>query len=113
LKSKEPKQPKQPKERKKSEAKPRKGKSVVAAAVEAAAAPTAHPSNGQIDPSTNGAGDPLVVAIEMVGAEVNPTDEMIRVRAYEMFTQRGGEHGYHLDDWLAAERELKSRYRSA
>ncbi len=33
--------------------------------------------------------------------------EQTRVRAYELFCQRGGEHGRHFDDWLEAERELR------
>lgn len=32
--------------------------------------------------------------------------ELIARRAYELFQQRGGEHGYDIDDWLQAEREL-------
>jgi len=32
--------------------------------------------------------------------------EAIARRAYERFEQRGGEHGYHNEDWLEAEREL-------
>lgn len=31
--------------------------------------------------------------------------EEIRVRAYEIFLERGGEPGRELDDWLQAERE--------
>jgi hypothetical protein len=33
-------------------------------------------------------------------------EEMIRRRAYERYLARGGEPGWELDDWLAAEREL-------
>jgi Protein of unknown function (DUF2934) len=33
-------------------------------------------------------------------------EEQIRLRAYELYEQRGGEHGYDLDDWLQAESEL-------
>jgi len=29
-------------------------------------------------------------------------------RAYELFQDRGGEHGRHEEDWLTAERELGS-----
>jgi hypothetical protein len=29
-------------------------------------------------------------------------------RAFEIFCARGGQHGQHLEDWLAAERELLS-----
>ncbi|HEY3044481.1 MAG TPA: DUF2934 domain-containing protein [Vicinamibacterales bacterium] len=33
------------------------------------------------------------------------TEDIAR-RAYELFLERGGEHGGDLDDWLRAEREL-------
>jgi hypothetical protein len=36
----------------------------------------------------------------------DPLTEAIALRAYEMFLERGGEHGHDLDDWLRAEREL-------
>jgi len=29
-------------------------------------------------------------------------------RAYELYLERGSEHGHDLDDWLLAERELRS-----
>jgi hypothetical protein len=32
-------------------------------------------------------------------------------RAYELFVERGGTHGHDLDDWLAAESELRSKGR--
>jgi len=35
-----------------------------------------------------------------------PTEHDIAIRAYELFMQRGGEHGRDLDDWLTATREL-------
>jgi len=34
------------------------------------------------------------------------TLEQIRLRAYELFEQRGREHGHELDDWLQAEAEI-------
>ena len=39
----------------------------------------------------------------------DPTDEEIRARAYEMYLERGGDHGLDFDDWVRAERELKRR----
>ena len=33
-------------------------------------------------------------------------------RAYELYEKRGREHGYDLDDWLQAERELQDAPRS-
>ena len=35
-----------------------------------------------------------------------PAEEEIRIRAYAIYLQRGGAHGYDFDDWLEAEREL-------
>ena len=36
-------------------------------------------------------------------------DERIRVRAYQLYEQRGKRNGYALDDWLQAEAELTER----
>jgi hypothetical protein len=38
--------------------------------------------------------------------KIGPTHEQIQQRAYELFLERGGDHGGHEDDWLAAEQEL-------
>ena len=32
--------------------------------------------------------------------------EQIRIRAFEIYLERGGEPGYELDDWLQAEFEM-------
>lgn len=37
-----------------------------------------------------------------------PAHEVIAVRAYERFVARGYQHGFDVEDWLAAERELSS-----
>ncbi len=37
------------------------------------------------------------------------TEERISKRAYELFEARGGKHGYHHEDWLQAEKEVKGR----
>ena len=37
------------------------------------------------------------------------TEEMTRNKAYELYQQRGYQHGHNLDDWLEAERIGKSR----
>lgn len=37
------------------------------------------------------------------------TDEIIRMRAYQLFQQRGCEHGHDLDDWLQAEAEIMGK----
>src|SRR5215470_18292552 len=35
------------------------------------------------------------------------SEDKIRQRAYELYTQRGGQHGKHVDDWFRAEAELR------
>jgi hypothetical protein len=35
--------------------------------------------------------------------------EEIASRAYELYVQRGGEHGKDVEDWLRAERELRDQ----
>jgi hypothetical protein len=37
------------------------------------------------------------------------TDEIIRMRAYQLFQQRGCEHGHDLEDWLQAEAEIMGK----
>jgi hypothetical protein len=37
-----------------------------------------------------------------------PSEEAIRVRAYQRYLERGGTGGNDFQDWLEAERELKS-----
>ena len=32
--------------------------------------------------------------------------QMIEKRAYELFLQRGGQHGYQVADWIQAEKEV-------
>ena len=34
------------------------------------------------------------------------TEEIIRMRAYQLFEQRGYENGHDVDDWLQAEAEI-------
>lgn len=46
---------------------------------------------------------------EFAGAEVTPTEDEIRTRAYHRYLERGGGHGMDFEDWLEAERELRSR----
>ena len=37
------------------------------------------------------------------------TDSDVAHRAYELYLARGSEHGHDVDDWTAAERELRAR----
>ena len=38
-----------------------------------------------------------------------PNEDDIRLRAYQRYLHRGGEHGRHLDDWVEAEQELRRK----
>jgi hypothetical protein len=38
--------------------------------------------------------------------EFLPLEEQIRLRAYELYVQRGNESGSEIDDWLQAESEI-------
>ncbi len=40
-----------------------------------------------------------------------PSQERIRVRAYELYQNRGGEPGQDEQDWLCAEQEILKRTR--
>ena len=37
-----------------------------------------------------------------------PLEERIRLRAYELYVQRGNESGSELEDWLQAEEEIQT-----
>ena len=41
------------------------------------------------------------------------TEEIIRMHAYQLFEQRGHQHGSDLDDWLQAEAQVMGKKPSA
>jgi hypothetical protein len=49
----------------------------------------------------------LQVHPENPSANDKPNHQEIRLRAYEIYLERGGLPGNELDDWLQAERELE------
>ena len=44
----------------------------------------------------------------VVETEKLPLEERIRLRAYELYVQRGNESGSEFEDWLQAEEEIQS-----
>jgi len=50
---------------------------------------------------------PIQPNAEDASANHTPSLEEIRLRAYEIYLERGGIPGNELDDWLQAERELE------
>jgi hypothetical protein len=50
---------------------------------------------------------PEAITSESMGSE--PSEHDIRMRAYHRYLERGGVDGMEFQDWLDAERDLKSR----
>jgi len=40
-------------------------------------------------------------------------EDEIRVRAYELYEQRGCQHGFHNEDWVRAEIEILAKYKKS
>jgi hypothetical protein len=55
----------------------------------------------------NGAEAPSVEQTEEASVGHGPTQDQIRLRAYQLYLERGAHPGQELDDWLRAERELQ------
>jgi hypothetical protein len=55
-----------------------------------------------------GPASPKPPSVSPVSSNGRATDEEVARRAYALFLQRGGSHGGDVDDWLEAERQLKS-----
>jgi Protein of unknown function (DUF2934) len=67
------------------------------------------PARSRRSTSTADAPPPETFGAETDAAAHEPTEDDIRHRAYERYLERGGEHGMDFEDWLAAERDLRSR----
>ncbi len=50
---------------------------------------------------------------EATNPAITNIQEQIRVRAYQLYEQRGRRHGHDLDDWLKAEAEITRKMRTA
>ncbi len=57
---------------------------------------------------------PATTVVSGVRKNLKPfsLDEEIRLRAYELYLERGGRPGDEHDDWLSAEREIRARYQA-
>jgi hypothetical protein len=64
-------------------------------------------ASGDSQPASAMSADAPPTGSLSMGSE--PSDEDIRMRAYQRYQARGGEHGMDFEDWLEAERELKTR----
>jgi DUF2934 family protein len=58
---------------------------------------------------TSGPRPDAIDAGETSASEGTPSEEEIRIRAYHRYLERGGGDGMDFEDWLEAERELRSK----
>ncbi|HYX70437.1 MAG TPA: DUF2934 domain-containing protein [Terriglobales bacterium] len=71
----------------------------------------AKPGDSKPNPSLNA---PAKRPIAVMRPKASPDDlarmeEEIRRRAYQLYEERGGQHGFDQDDWLRAEAEVRTR----
>ncbi len=61
--------------------------------------------------TTSPNGSQTATAVTASAQPINITDlqEQIRRRAYELYEQRGRQHGFDAEDWFQAESEMRSR----
>jgi len=69
------------------------------------------PKNGNAHKSDAGSAAAAVMA--PLKASNGELEAEIRVRAYELYEERGRTPGHEADDWLVAEREIRSRHSHA
>jgi hypothetical protein len=57
--------------------------------------------------------EPNLLAVPVRTARPSPAElyDEIRRRAYDFYTERGGEHGSHEADWHRAESEVRAKYK--
>lgn len=53
--------------------------------------------------------EPVMKAAPVARDGAKPDPNAVARRAFELFLARGGVHGHDVEDWVAAERELKRR----
>jgi len=60
---------------------------------------------------SQGADEPVRGKAETQSASMGsePSEEDIRIRAYQRYLERGAAHGQDQDDWIEAERELRKK----
>jgi Protein of unknown function (DUF2934) len=49
------------------------------------------------------------LAYQSTSMASEPSEHDIRLRAYQRYLERGGGHGQEFDDWVEAERELRTK----
>jgi DUF2934 family protein len=68
--------------------------------------PEAPNEGGQIKQAP---GDAVAMRTKSESMASEPSEEDIRLRAYQVYLGRGGDDGSDFDDWLQAEKELRRK----
>ncbi|HEX8927067.1 MAG TPA: DUF2934 domain-containing protein [Terriglobales bacterium] len=106
--------PEKSKKRKSTTSKARKSAAVTSDGAAATPAPVKKASPKNNAPKTAEPAAPEVQVPEVVATNLstmptpspNNVHERIRARAYEIYVERGGQHGFDQSDWLQAEAEI-------
>ncbi|MEW6212227.1 MAG: DUF2934 domain-containing protein [Acidobacteriota bacterium] len=67
---------------------------------------TAKTKNHAASVEQDSSAEQIAPPTDAIETKTAPSEEEIARRAYEIFLQRGGDHGNDIEDWLQAEREL-------
>lgn len=79
-----------------------------------ATAKRARTTKKSTEPKAEASSKPVASTTSQVTTVTTRTVDLqdaIRERAYEIYEQRGGQHGADLEDWVRAEREVIERFR--
>ena len=75
----------------------------------------AAPASQEVHADSNGNGNgvvaqPVAVPVDVIShQQASSVEERIRVRAYEIYLERGGHGGSPEQDWLRAQQEIQSQ----
>lgn len=79
--------------------------------------PKKEPAPAPVDIATVAGTEPIESAADhsaraaAAGAQLDPSQDEIAEAAYRRYLSRGGQDGRDFDDWLEAERELRSKHK--
>jgi oligoendopeptidase F len=83
-----------------------RSKAPVAAAQETIQQP---PDNGNAVQTSGNGSNGSSTSERGISLQVRTPDELVRRRAYELWEQRGRQHGKDADDWYRAESEVRGK----
>ena len=67
------------------------------------------PDNGSAELQPTGSNGNTPASTSGISIQVRTADDLVRRRAYELWEQRGRQHGKDADDWFRAESEIRGK----